>query len=193
MAFIRSLVARGLSGVELAISDAHVGLKAAIAAALPGATWQRCRTHFMRNLLLRVPKSMHGVVASLVRSIFAQPDRESVLAQHARVVEQLRPRFAQAAQMLADARDELLAFTSFAKEHWRQIWSNNPQERLNREIRRRSDVVGIFPDRNALMRLVGAVLGELHDDWVVVRRYMTFDAQQRDEPPKLEDNVKRAA
>ena len=193
LAFIRSLVARGLSGVELAISDAHVGLKAAIAAALPGATWQRCRTHFMRNLLLRVPKSMHGVVASLVRSIFAQPDRESVLAQHARIVEQLRPRFAQAAQMLADARDELLAFTSFAKEHWRQIWSNNPQERLNREIRRRSDVVGIFPDRNALMRLVGAVLGELHDDWVVVRRYMTFDAQQRDEPPKLEDNVKRAA
>ncbi len=193
LAFVRSLVARGLRGVELVISDAHVGLRAAIDSALSGATWQRCRTHFMRNLLSRVPKSMHGVVASLVRSIFAQPDRESVLAQHARIVEQLMPRFAQAAQMLADARDELLAFTSFPKEHWRQIWSNNPQERLNREIRRRSDVVGIFPNRDSLVRLVGAVLCELHDDWAVVRRYMTFDVHPPVEQPKLEDNAKRAA
>ncbi len=192
LAFIRSLVARGLRGVELVISDAHVGLKTAIESALSGATWQRCRTHFMRNLLMRVPKSMQGVVASLVRSIFAQPDVESVRAQHARIVEQLKPRFAQAAQMLADARDELLAFTSFPKEHWRQIWSNNPQERLNREIRRRSDVVGIFPNRDSLVRLVGAVLAELHDDWAVVRRYMTLETQQREDTPMLEDK-KRAA
>jgi putative transposase len=193
LAFLRSLVARGLRGVELVISDAHVGLKSAIESALAGASWQRCRTHFMRNLLQRVPKSMHGVVASLVRSIFAQPDAESVRAQHARIVEQLQPRFGEAARMLADARDELLAFTSFPKEHWRQIWSNNPQERLNREIRRRSDVVGIFPNRVALVRLVGAVLCELHDDWAVVRRYMTVDVQPPGEQPKLEDNVKHAA
>jgi transposase-like protein len=193
LAFLRSLVARGLRGVELVISDAHVGLRTAIESALPGASWQRCRTHFMRNLLLRVPKSMHGVVASLVRSIFAQPDAESVRQQHVRIVEQLMPRLPEAAAMLADVRDELLAFTAFPKEHWRQIWSNNPQERLNREIRRRSDVVGIFPDRGALIRLVGAVLGELHDDWAVVRRYMTFDLQSPTEQLKLEANVKSAA
>ena len=193
LAFVRSLVARGLSGVELVISDAHSGLKAAIASALPGASWQRCRTHFMRNLLVTVPKSMQGLVATTVRSIYAQPDAESVRAQHARVVEQLAPRFPKAAKMLADAVEDLLAFTSFPKEHWRQIWSNNPQERLNREIRRRSDVVGIFPNRDSLIRLVGAVLCELHDDWVVVRRYMTFDIQQREDTPMLEDKPKRAA
>jgi transposase-like protein len=193
LAFLRSLVARGLSGVELVVSDAHVGLKSAIEAALPGASWQRCRTHFMRNLLLRVPKSMQGLVASLVRSIFAQPDAPGVREQHTRIVEQLRPRFAEAAKLLDDARDDLLAFTSFPKEHWRQIWSNNPQERLNREIRRRSDVVGIFPDRHSLLRLVGAVLAELHDDWTVVRRYMTVDVQPPAEQPKLEANVKKRA
>jgi putative transposase len=147
----------------------------------------------MRYLLVRVPKSMQGLVASTVRSIYAQPDAESVRAQHVRVVEQLMPRFPQAAQMLADVVEELLAFTSFPKEHWRQIWRNNPQERLNREIRRRSDVVGIFPNRDSLARLVGAVLCELHDDWAVVRRYMTVDVQPPGEQPKLEDNVKRAA
>jgi putative transposase len=193
LAFLRSLVARGLSGVELVISDAHPGLKNAIASALAGATWQRCRTHFMRNLLVTVPKSMQGLVATTVRSIYAQPDAASVRAQHARVVEQLTPRFAQAARMLDEAVEDLLAFTSFPKEHWRQIWSNNPQERLNREIRRRSDVVGIFPNRESLVRLVGAVLCELHDDWAVVRRYMTVDVQPPGEQPKLEDNVKRAA
>jgi putative transposase len=180
LAFLRSLKARGLKGVELVISDAHPGLKDAIASVLRGATWQRCRTHFTRNLLTRVPKAMHGVVASLVRSIFAQPDAESVAAQHARIVEQLAPRFPKAAEMLAECAEELLAFTAFPKEHWRQIWSNNPQERLNREIRRRSDVVGIFPNRDSLMRLVGAVLCELHDDWAVVRRYMTLDNQREE-------------
>jgi transposase-like protein len=146
----------------------------------------------MRNLLVTVPKSMQGLVATTVRSIYAQPDAESVRAQHARVVEQLTPRFAQAARMLADAKDDLLAFTSFPKEHWRQIWSNNPQERLNREIRRRSDVVGIFPDRSALIRLVGAVLCELHDDWAVVRRYMTLEMHQREDNLTLEPKKKAA-
>ena len=178
LAFLRGLKARGLRGVELVISDAHSGLKDAIASVLRGAAWQRCRTHFMRNLLTKVPKAATGVVASLVRSIFAQPDADSVRAQLARTVEQLA-RYPQAASMLAGAAEELLAFTSFPKEHWKQIWSNNPQERLNREIRRRTDVVGIFPNRDSIIRLVGAVLGEIHDEWAVVRRYLTLDDNVR--------------
>jgi putative transposase len=175
-AFLRDLVARGLSGVELVISDAHAGLKEAIAAVLPGACWQRCRTHAMRNLLCRVPKSAQGLVATLVRSIFAQPDAASTLTQHARIVDQLAERFPAAAELLADAGGELLAFTAFPKEHWRQIWSNNPQERLNKELRRRTEVVGIFPNREAVIRLVGAVLAEQHDEWAVARRYMSAES-----------------
>jgi len=174
LSFLRSLTARGLSGVELVISDAHTGLVDAISATL-GATWQRCRTHFMRNLLTRVPKSAQGFVATLVRTIFAQPDADQVLAQHARVVEQLAARFPDAAAMLDEARDDVLAFRAFPKEHWRQIWSNNPQERLNREMRRRTDVVGIFPNRPAIVRLMGAVLAEQHDEWAVARRYMAVE------------------
>lgn len=175
-AFLRSLVARGLSGVLLVVSDAHEGLKAAIAAVLPGASWQRCRTHFMRNLQGKVPKSAQGLVASLVRATFAQPSSEDVWAQHRRTVEQLESRFPDAARMLADAAPDVLAFTSFPKKHWRQVWSNNPQERLNREIRRRTDVVGIFPNRKAIARLVGAVLAEQNDEWVVARRYMSKES-----------------
>lgn len=185
LAFLRSLKARGLKGVELVVSDAHQGLKDAISSVFRGAAWQRCRTHFMRNLLTRVPKSAQSFVAAVVRSIFSQPDAESTRAQLDRVVEQLTPRFPRAAELLRDCAEELLAFTAFPKEHWRQIWSNNPQERLNREIRRRTDVVGIFPNREAIVRLVGAVLGEIHDDWVVVRRYLTIETN-REEVPKLE-------
>jgi putative transposase len=184
LAFLRGLRARGLKGVELVVSDAHPGLKDAISSVLRGAAWQRCRTHFIRNLLTRVPKAAHGIVATYVRTIFAQPDAESVRAQHARTVEHLRGRFPRAADMLADAAEELLAFTAFPKEHWRQIWSNNPQERLNREIRRRTDVVGIFPNREAIIRLVGAVLCEIHDDWAVVRRYMTISREEPEEEQK---------
>jgi transposase-like protein len=194
LAFLRGLKARGLKGVELVISDAHAGLKDAIASVLRGASWQRCRTHFMRNLLTRVPKAAHGVVASLVRSIFAQPDAESVRVQLTRTVEQLSPRYAAAAATLAEAAEELLAFTAFPKEHWRQIWSNNPQERLNREIRRRTDVVGIFPNRDSIIRLVGAVLGEIQDDWAVVRRYLTLDDNLRAlEVPLLEPKTTKLA
>ena len=175
-AFLRGLVARGLTGVSLVISDAHAGLKDAIASVLPGASWQRCRTHFMRNLLTRVPKASQGLVATLVRTIFEQPDATQVHAQHARVVEQLTDRFPEAAAMLVDAAQELLAFASFPREHWRQIWSNNPQERLNKELRRRTDVVGIFPNRPAVVRLVGAVLAEQHDEWAVARRYMSVES-----------------
>jgi putative transposase len=194
LAFLRSLRSRGLKGVELAISDAHPGLKDAIASVFRGAVWQRCRTHFMRNLLSQVPKAAQGLVATLVRSIFAQPDVESVKAQVHRVVEQLQPRFAKAARMLVEA-EELLSFTAFPKEHWRQIWSNNPQERLNREVRRRTDVVGIFPNRDAILRLVGAVLCEQNDDWAVVRRYITFEIRQEDpgEAKALPSSKQRAA
>ena len=175
-AFLRGLVARGLSGVRLVVSDAHPGLVDAIASTLPGAGWQRCRTHFLRNLLTRVPKSAGPFVATIVRSIFAQPDAPTTHAQHARVIEQLAERFEAAAEMLGDAGPDILAFTSFPQPHWRQIWSNNPQERLNKEIRRRTDVVGIFPNRDSVIRLVGMVLAEQHDEWQVVRRYMSAES-----------------
>ena len=175
-AFVRGLVARGLSGVRLVISDAHPGLVDAIASTLPGASWQRCRTHFLRNLLTKVPKSAGPFVATLVRSVFAQPDQAAVHAQFDRVLGQLAERFPDAATMLHDAGPDILAFTSFPFAHWKQIWSNNPQERLNKEIRRRTDVVGIFPDRPSVIRLVGMVLCEQHDEWAVVRRYMSAES-----------------
>jgi putative transposase len=185
LAFLRSLVARGLSGVRLATSDAHPGLVDAIAATLPGASWQRCRTHFMRNLLTRVPKSAQSFVATMVRTIFAQPDATTVHEQHARIVAQLEARFPEAATLLDETAPDLLAFTDFPKEHWRQLWSNNSLERLNKEIRRRSDVVGIFPDRPSVIRLVGAVLAEQHDEWAVARRYMSAEsiAKALSDPP----------
>jgi transposase-like protein len=176
LAFLRSLLARGLAGVKLVTSDAHPGLVDAIAATLPGASWQRCRTHFMRNLLTRVPKSAQGFVATMVRTIFAQPDADSVREQHRRVVAQLESRFPEAAALLDEAGPEILAFTAHPREHWRQLWSNNSLERLNREIRRRTDVVGIFPDRPSIVRLVGALLAEQHDEWAVCRRYLSVES-----------------
>jgi transposase-like protein len=176
LAYVRGLVARGLAGVKLVSSDAHPGLVDAIASTLTGAAWQRCRTHFMRNLLIRVPKSAQGFVATMVRTIFAQPDAATVHEQHARIVAQLESRFPEAAALLEEAGPDLLAFTGFPKEHWRQLWSNNSLERLNKEIRRRTDVVGIFPDRASIVRLVGAVLAEQNDEWAVARRYMSAES-----------------
>ena len=175
LSFLRGLKARGLTGVQLAISDDHPGLVEALASVL-GATWQRCRTHFARNVLTKVPRSHQPMVATLVRSIFAQGSSDEVWAQHARVVEQLEPRFPEAAALLSDAVHDVLAFNAFPQTHWRQIWSNNPLERLNKEVRRRTDVVGIFPNRPAVIRLVGAVLAEQHDEWVVTRRYMSVES-----------------
>ncbi|MDW5324787.1 IS256 family transposase [Plantactinospora sp. KLBMP9567] len=179
LAFLRSLTARGLSGVKLVISDAHRGLVAAIGAALPGAGWQRCRTHYLRNLLTKVPKTAQPWVATLVRTIFDQPDAASVRDQYTRVVETIEQRFPAAAEHLDTARDDLLAFTAYPRQIWRQIWSNNPQERLNKEIRRRTDVVGIFPNRAAIIRLVGAVLAEQTDEWTETRRYMGLELLNR--------------
>ncbi|GGL49768.1 IS256 family transposase [Planomonospora parontospora] len=175
LGFLRSLVARGLSGVQLVVSDAHAGLVEAVGAVLAGAAWQRCRTHYLRNLLTSVPKSAQPWVATLVRTIFDQPAAEAVRSQHAWVVEALEAKYPAAATHLDAAREELLAFAAFPREVWRQVWSNNPQERLNKEIRRRTDVVGIFPDRAAVVRLVGAVLAEQTDEWTEARRYMGLD------------------
>ena len=175
LAFLRSLTARGLSGVRLVISDAHRGQVDAIGATLPGTAWQRCRTHYLRNLLTKVPRSAQPWVATMVRTAFDQPDATSVADQFGRVVDTIATRFPDAATHLDDARDDLLAFASFPHEIWRQIWSNNPQERLNKEIRRRTDVVGIFPNRAAIIRLVGAVLAEQTDEWTEQRRYMGLE------------------
>lgn len=164
-AFLRSLKTRGLAEVKLVISDAHAGLKAAAAVVLQGASWQRCRVHFMRNILTALPKGRQEMVASIIRTIFAQPDAEHIDAQFdevARMIDRVHPK---AAQMLHDARGDVLAFKSFPTRHWRQIWSTNPLERLNREIKRRTDVVGTFPNPAALLRLAGHVLIKQHDEW----------------------------
>jgi putative transposase len=171
--FLAGLVERGLAGVRLVVSDDHRGLTNAIDALLPGASWQRCRTHFMRNLLTRVPRSAQPFVATMVRTVFAQPSAAEVAAQLGRVTEQLEEGFPAVAELLERAAPDVTAFAAYPTEHWRQIWSNNPQERLNRKIRRRTDVVGIFPDRGAVIRLVDMVLAEQHDEWAVGRRYMS--------------------
>ena len=175
LGFFRDLTARGLTGVKLVTSDAHAGLTAAISATLPGASWQRCRTHYAANLMSATPKSSWGWVKALLHSIYDQPDAEAVHAQFDRVVDALIEKLPSVAEHLDEARADILAFTAFPKEVWRQIWSNNPNERLNREIRRRTDVVGIFPDRPSIIRLVGAVLAEQHDEWAEGRRYLGLD------------------
>jgi putative transposase len=174
--FLRGLVARGLSGVKLVISDAHGGLKGAVSAVLQGASWQRCRVHFIANALALVPKAASQMVAAAIRTVFAQPDPASAREQWRRVADSLRARFPRLAQLMDEAEEEFLAYSAFPPEHWRQVWSNNPLERLNREVKRRTDVVGIFPNRAAVVRLVGAVLAEQHDEWQVSRRYLSAES-----------------
>jgi putative transposase len=172
--FLRSLKARGLGGVQLVISDAHEGLKAAIAAVFIGASWQRCRVHFLRNVLARVPKGSAEMVAAAIRTIFAQPDAEHVRDQLDVIAGMLGRQFPAIETMLRDAADDVLAFTGFPVSHWKKIWSTNPLERLNKEVKRRTDVVGVFPNPAALLRLAGAVLVEAHDEWQVGdRRYLS--------------------
>lgn len=186
--FLRSLVRRGLNGVLLVISDAHEGLKEAIRKVFGGSSWQRCRVHFMRNLLSQVPRKAQQMVAALVRTIFAQPDKEAAHAQLAEVVKNLELRFPKAAELLREAEHDILAYMAFPAEHWRQLHSTNPLERLMREIGRRTDVVGIFPNRAALIRLGGAVLMEQQDEWAAApRRYFSQESMKklyrRDELP----------
>ena len=176
LSFFRDLTARGLKEVALVTSDAHAGLIEAIGATLPAASWQRCRTHYAANLMAVTPKSQWGWVKALLHSVYDQPDADSVNGQFDRVLEGLYEKLPAVAEHLELARADILAFTVFPKEIWRQIWSNNPNERLNREIRRRTDVVGIFPNREAVIRLVGAVLAEQHDEWAEQRRYLGLEA-----------------
>lgn len=173
-AFLKGLPARGLAGVQLVISDHHLGLKQAIAAVFVGASWQRCRVHFMRNILAKVPKASAEMVAAAIRTVFAQPDAAHVRSQLDEVTTMLAGQFPAVAEMLADATEDLLAFTAFLQAHWRKIWPTNPLERLNGEIKRRTNVVGIFPNDASVLRLVTAVIVETHDEWAVAeRRYLS--------------------
>jgi transposase-like protein len=193
-AFLRSLRARGLVGVKLVISDAHEGLKAAIGAVFLGSAWQRCRVHFMRNVLARVPRGSAEMVAAAVRTIFAQPDAAAVADQLDTIAEKLGRQFPAVAAMLHDAGPEICAFAAFPQAHWRKIWSTNPLERVNVEIKRRADVVGIFANENSVLRLSGAVLLEVHDEWAVAeRRYLSegsmaklYETRQDERPKEVE-------
>ncbi|MBX5476888.1 MAG: IS256 family transposase [Clostridia bacterium] len=187
MAFLRGLLARGLKGVKLVISDAHEGLKAAIDAVLQGASWQRCRVHFMRNILAQVPKSAQPMVAAAVRTIFTQATQDEARAQLRHVADTLEARFPKLARLLLDAEDEVLAYMVFPERHWRQIHSTNPLERLHKEIKRRAHVVGIFPNRASVLRLMGAVLMEQNDEWATGRRY--FSAESMAEIGRREVNA----
>jgi transposase-like protein len=179
LSFFRDLTARGLHDVALVTSDAHAGLVEAIGATLPAASWQRCRTHYAQNLMAVTPKSSWPWVKALLHSVYDQPDAQAVNAQFDRVLAGLYEKLPSVAEHLELARCDILAFTAFPRELWRQVWSNNPNERLNREIRRRTDVVGIFPNREAVIRLVGAVLAEQHDEWAEQRRYLGLEVLSR--------------
>lgn len=186
--FFADLVARGLAGVRLVTSDAHVGLVEAVAANLPGASWQRCRTHYSANLMSVTPKSMWPAVKAMLHSVYDQPDRPSVHAQFDRLLDYVDGKLPEVHHHLDSARADILAFTEFPKDVWTQIWSNNPAERLNREIRRRTDAVGIFPTREAIVRLVGAVLAEQTDEWAEGRRYLGLEVLARCRVSIVPDN-----
>jgi putative transposase len=176
LAFLRGLVARGLTGVRLVVSDAHSGLKMAIESILQGAVWQRCRVHFVRDALALVPKHAQQMVAATIRTVFVQPDAAAARMTWRAVGESFRSRFPRLTSMLAEAEEDVLAYANFPPAHWHQVWSNNPLERLNREVKRRTDVVGIFPNPAAVVRLVGSVLAEQHEEWQVARRYFSAES-----------------
>ena len=190
--FLRSLKGRGLTGVRLVISDAHAGLTASITKIMIGASWQRCRVHYIRNLLAVVPKGSQDMVAAAFRSIFALLDPDEVSKRWDEVVDTLDDRFPKAAASMRDARTDVLAFSAFPQPHWRKIWSNNPLERLNKEIKRRTNVVGIFPNDPAAIRLIGAVLSDQHDEWSIARKYLSDTSMALLDQTCNTDNVQPA-
>jgi putative transposase len=194
-AFLRSLRTRGLGGVQLVISDAHAGLKAAISSVFLGAAWQRCRVHFLRNVLAQVPKGSAEMVAAAIRTIFAQPGPVHVADQLDTIATMLGRQFPKVESMLRAAAGDVTAFAGFPVSHWKKIWSTNPLERLNKEIKRRTDVVGVFPNPAALLRLAGAVLAEAHDEWQVAdKRYLSEGSMALlDTPPASPKEVAPAA
>jgi len=178
--FLRTLVRRGISGVRLVISDAHEGLKSAISKVLPGTSWQRCRVHCMRNILCHVPRKQQGMVSAMIRTIFAQEGRDAAKQQLRNVVSQLEGHYPKAMEVLENAETDILAYMDFPVAHHPQIHSTNPLERLNKEIRRRSNVVSIFPNRASLLRLIGCVLIEQQDEWLAAeKRYMSLESMQK--------------
>ena len=175
-AFLNGLKDRGLAGVDLVISDAHRGLQASIRKTMQGSGWQRCRVHLLRNILAHVPRGQAGMVAAFVRTIFAQPDADTARRQLREVATRLERSLPKAAGVLADAEDDVTAYAVFPRHHWRKIWSTNPRERVNKEIKRRTNVVGVFPNDDAVLRLVGPILAEQHDEWQTSdRRYLTMN------------------
>ena len=180
--FLRSLKTRGLSGVRLVISDAHEGLKASIRKCFSGASWQRCKVHYIRNLLSVVPRAHTEMVAAAFRSIFTLTTPEEVAARWDEVADGLADRFPKAAASMHAAKLDVLTFSAFPRGHWRKIWSNNPLERLNKEVKRRTNVVGIFPNDAAVIRLVGAVLSDQHDEWAIARRYLSESSMAQLDP-----------
>lgn len=176
--FLRSLVERGLKGVRLVISDAHEGLKLAINQVLTGTSWQRCRVHFMRNVLAHVPKRDKALVAALIKTIFAQPDRQAAGEQLKQVAQAIHQRWPKAAELLEKAQEDILAYMAFPQKHWTRIYSTNPLERLNKEVKRRTNVVGVFPDQPSVVRLVGSLLQEINDEWLVGRRYFSLETMR---------------
>jgi putative transposase len=184
--FLRDLVRRGLKGVKLVISDAHEGLKAAIQRVL-GATWQRCRVHFMRNALAHVPKGPHTMVAAAIRQAFLQPDRVSAEQTWRQVADQLRSRWPKLAALMDEAEPDVLAYMTFPAQHRAKLHSTNPLERLNKEVKRRADVVGIFPNEDSISRLIGAVLMEANDEWQLQHRYMQIEGMAELATPMLEE------
>ena len=177
--FLRSLVQRGLKGVQLVISDAHEGLKSAIVQVLSGASWQRCRVHFMRNILSYIPRGDQAMVAAALRTIFAQPDQSAAHRQLRVVYDAMALRWPKAADLLINAEDDILAYMVFPIEHWTRIYSNNVLERLNKEVKRRTNVVGVFPDDESVIRLVGSVLKEQADEWQIASRYFSLESMRK--------------
>lgn len=187
--FLERLLKRGLKGVKLVISDAHTGLKSAIRAVLNATTWQRCRVHFMRNVLAKTPKKLQGIVLATLKQVFAQTSKKDAHAAMKAAISLLKDKAPTVADLVADAEEDVLNYMSFPDKHWKQIHSTNPLERQNKEIRRRTDVVGIFPNDASVIRLVAMILAEQNDEWAVGRRYLSLESIEAINAPQAQSEL----